>query len=768
MKQLRLEQLITSPTRITNLSNTVIDHIWCNNSELYAYRGVIDTGLSDHSLIFCARKKAKISREKQIIEIRSRRHFDELAFAKDVADIDWTPVLTEPDIDTATCLFQLLFMDIVNKHMPVKRIRARIKQAPWVSSEFLSLIDNREHKARQVRKSPSEENIANLKVAKKQVQQLKRALKRTYIETQLSRHGNDPKKLWRTIRTFWPSTKSSHNHICNINNLTNNSDIANEMNTFFCETGKRIQSNIMTNATLDDFPYPHQPPTFEFKEIADEDIANAINLLSSSPSSSIDDITALMIKSAKTELIKILKFLFNLSINKRKFPACWKVSKVTPLFKAGNASDVNNYRPISIIPTVGKLFERIIHTQSSTYLKNYDLLTDSQSGFRPGHSTGTALMEFLDHIYRGIDEGGAGGALFVDLSKAFDSIDHTIMIDKLKKLGFRQSALTWFDSYLSNRYQITKVNNTLSNPMLNECGVPQGSILGPLLFICYINDLPQHLSHTSVSIYADDTAILSIGNDLAEIETRIQNDMTTLSAWFDANKLNLNKSKSKTMLFTSNRNRLKDCNLNITVNGTALEPVKTFKYLGVELDATLSFESHINRVCAKVSQRTGLLWRIRSFINTSLAKDIYTSLIEPHFLYLDYIYDGCSKASSDRLQITQNNALRAVLRAEPRYPTTELHEKTGVNWLNFQRKKSTCIQVYKSLNGLNPPRLNSMFTIKAPPRSLRSNNKIILIKPITKLKVSDHNIRIRGIRYWEELDEETQKSETLNQFKARI
>ena len=208
-------------------------------------------------------------------------------------------------------------------------------------------------------------------------------------------------------------------------------------------------------------------------------------------------------------------------------------------------------------------------------------------------------------------------------------------------MGFRHSAIAWFDSYLYNRIQVTKHNSTLSDPLANECGVPQGSILGHLVFICYINDLPKHLTQTTASIYADDTALLAFVNNIQTSENKLQHDVSILCKWFDTNKLCMNSCKTKTMLFTSNHSNLKDQQLNITVNDEVLNSVSSFKYLGVELDRYLNFEQHMNKICSKVNERTGLLWRIRSFINTSLASELYTSLIEPYFLYSDFVYNGC-------------------------------------------------------------------------------------------------------------------------------
>ncbi len=207
----------------------------------------------------------------------------------------------------------MILNSVLDKHMPIKKIRTKTHQKPWVSNEFLSLIDTKEYRAKQYRKNPTEENKNALKLAKKQVCQLKKALKKSYIETTLTRPRNDPKKLWRSIRTFWPNSKTNNSYINCINSITEEAEIANLMNKFFCERGKRIQEQINTNATLKDFPYQHLPPIFEFQEITVKDITDVITSLSSSPASSVDQITTLMLKSAKTELAPILQYLFKLS-----------------------------------------------------------------------------------------------------------------------------------------------------------------------------------------------------------------------------------------------------------------------------------------------------------------------------------------------------------------------------------------------------------------------------------------------------------------------
>ena len=254
--------------------------------------------------------------------------------------------------------------------------------------------------------------------------------------------------------------------------------------------------------------------------------------------------------------------------------------------------------------------------------------------------------------------------LFLDLAKAFDSVSHDILLRKLRNLGFRTSTVNWFESYLSERKQVTVVDDEVSDVRQINCGVPQGSILGPLLFICYINDLARNCLLSTPFIYADDTALLVHGNNAREIEAKLGMDLKGISSWFHRNKLSLNSQKTKSMLFCGNRSTMKHETLSISVNNTPIENVDEMKYLGMTLDRHLSFDKHVNKVCGKVASRTGLLWRICGFIDFELAKTIYMSLIYPHFLYGNFLLDGTTMVVKHKLRVAQNNALRAVLKVE--------------------------------------------------------------------------------------------------------
>ena len=765
-----LEQVINKPTRITDTSSTLIDHIYINNPSLYHHRGVIDPNLSDHCMTFITRKYQSPSKEKQTVFIRNYRNFDASLFEEDLEQVNWNSVTNCSDVNEAVSCFNFEFLTVLNKHLPWKKLRVRKSNASWVTSEFLSLIDRREYLAKKYRDCPCPEHHALKLQSRRDCVKMRNILKRDYLRKTLDQYRNNPKKLWQTIRNFWPTAGKTKNRINKILNYTDDSDIADALNDHFSSVASKVLDNIDHTTDIHEVLPPQQPPIFDFKEITYIAIASAIDRLSSSSASSHDGITAFMLKAGKAALVPIFHHIFNLSINTKVFPDIWKEAIVTPLFKSGQRDDPNNYRPISVLSTISKVLERCVHDQLYSYLSVNNLLNDRQSGFRKGHSTSTCLVDFLDNIYREVDEGGACGVLFLDLSKAFDTVDHEILLLKLRHLGLKTCAVSWFQSYLFNRQQVTRSGGRLSSPRRMSSGVPQGSILGPLLFICYINDLPNCLSSADSFLYADDTAILVKGKDVMDIELNLNEEFKRVDKWFSCNKLSVNTTKTKGMLFSSNRYRDKDKTLTIDEprenTGQAIEHVSVYKYLGLWLDPHLTFEHHMNSICRKVKSRTYILRQMRSYISENLALDLYQSLIAPHFLYADTIYDGGNKAAKHNLQVAQNNALRVVKNVDQRYSATALHSQLNVDWLDISRQKRCCTETFKVLNNMTPTSMGKQFRVHEQLRCLRSNSDLNFVPVTNRTIFADNNFGNRCHKYWSTLTPEIHNIPTLNSFKT--
>ena len=449
------------------------------------------------------------------------------------------------------------------------------------------------------------------------------------------------------------------------------------------------------------------------KTITSSNVFSMLSKLSKSKATGLDRITARLLRECPDLIADSLCLIFNHSINSGVFPDEWKCSKVIPLFKQGKRHDPNNYRPISIIPVVAKVFERIIYDQVKAFIDENKLFFKNQSGFRSLHSTVTALLEATNDWAYNIDCSNVNAVVFLDLKKAFDTVDHETLVSKLNAYGIRHGANDWFKSYLSDRTQKSLVNGFLSEDRFISRGVPQGTILGPLLFLLYINDLPNCLNHSHPRMFADDTHLTYSAANVHDIEQKLNQDLKSVSEWLAANKLTLNTSKTEFMLIGSRqRIRTSHSSPTLTINGAPIKRVDCVKSLGLNIDENLSWNKHIDKISKKIASGIGALKRMRPFVPSSTLKYIYSSVIQPHFDYCCVVWDNCSKSSADELQKLQNRAARILTFSNYDTNADLLIKRIGWRKLDSQRKIQKVTMIYKSLNGLNPDYLQPLFNYR--------------------------------------------------------
>ncbi len=462
--------------------------------------------------------------------------------------------------------------------------------------------------------------------------------------------------------------------------------------------------------------------------------------------------------------------IFSASIRTGIFPNEWKASRVTPIFTSGPKSNPSNYRPISIIPAIAKIFEKIISDQLYEYLNTNEILTSCQSGFRSLHSTVTAMLEATSDWSMNIDNGLINGVVFIDLKKAFDTIDHQIMLQKLRNYGIDQMSLTWFESYLTNRTQKCRVNDQLSNLPPVTCGVPQGSNLGPILFLIYINDLPNCLNHAIPRMFADDTSISYSANTTGELQNVINSELKKLNSWLITNRLSLNIVKTEFMVIGSQRKlRSIDSEINIRINENEITRVDSVKSLGVYIDKLnilLGMIILINYV-RKLHLLLVHYKRVRSFITIDASIQIYQALIQPHFDYCCTVWDGLGETLSTKLQKLQNRAARVIMRSS--YDTDASVLLDNLRWdnLSLRRQKLKLGLMFKTLKSNAPSYLQEFFSIRGTGYNLRNSEmRLNLLKPRTNyLKRS---FCYSGAILWNSLPQEIRKLQTQAKFKKAV
>ena len=466
-----------------------------------------------------------------------------------------------------------------------------------------------------------------------------------------------------------------------------------------------------------------------------------------------------------------LTYLFNLSLEKSIFPEEWKSARVTPLFKSGSKTDCNNYRPISVLSIVSKVFERIVYDQVYSYLSFNNLLTKHQSGFRSFHSTATALLDATNDWFINMDNGLLNCAVFLDIKKAFDTVNHNILLKKLQLYGFNHTVTNWFKSYLQDRRQVCIVDGSFSDEGILISGVPQGSIIGPLLFLLYINDLHKTIHYSNCKMYADDTSVCVPGKDIYEIESKINYDLSKINDWFAANRLSLNTVKSEFMVIT---NAQKHKSLGSTpvvkIGDTQLKNVSNTKYLGIEIDDKLSWCNHIDKICKKVSSGIGMIKRMRPYVDVETLVVIYKSLVQCHFDYCSSVWDNVGITLAEKLQKLQNRAARVITHSTYDIRSHTLRQQLGWDDLQTRRNKHKAIMMYKIYHGLCPDYLSEMFTSRSMSthyglRSVSHDNYSI---PRPNREYLKKSFSYSGALLWNNLPMDLKDAVSLDTFKVSL
>ena len=418
-------------------------------------------------------------------------------------------------------------------------MRVSEKYCPWIDKNLKNLMRTRDKLKRAAIKRKSPILMDSYRQTRNRVNLLNKQLRKQHYTNKISSNKGNLKDSWKTINELLNKRSKSCNIDCVKDSdsvVTRTEDIANVMNSYFCSIATELANEIdhSSNPLLSgEYHINDKSEKFNFRPINVQDIRDGLAKAKISKSFGHDNISYFFLKLALPYIENSLAILFNTSIETSIFRDSWKLARVTPIFKEGDKDDKSNYRPISVLPAISRLFEKLTTDQLYQFMEKNGLFSTDQSGFLRQHSTLTSLLKSTDDWYRGLDLGKLVGMVFIDLRKAFDTVDHSILCQKLKHYGIRKRELSWFKSYLSNRKQFCRVSGTDSNVNDVTIGVPQGSCLGPLLFLIYINDLPLAFTNSNTSMYADDTSICYHSHEITRLNEAINNDLYKLDKWLE-------------------------------------------------------------------------------------------------------------------------------------------------------------------------------------------------------------------------------------------
>ena len=533
-----LSQLISQPTRVTETSSTIIDHIYTSNPDVIVKSFVSNYAISDHFPVCTTRKiNYKIVKSEHIMtSYRCYKHFNENAFLNDLSsDLD-NFTTTSSNINDDISEWYNIVLKHLDNHAPIKVKRVKTQRLPDCYNQDI------ETSRKQRDFCKRRHQWAKYKKHRNKTKSLIRKAKREHFSKSVT-NSRDTRTIWQHLRKATNKANTSNNRLpdeINIDNhkYTSPKDVATQLNEYFTSISD-IFNDHGTDALSSDLKelksfINHNVPDdvfFKIPFITPEQVSTFIAALDASKATGLDGLGPRIIKKVGQVLSPSIAALINKSIQTGVFPDQLKCAKVFPIYKSGNKSDPGNYRPISILPTISKIFERHINKHLTAYLNKYNLIHESQSGFRQRHSCQTALVKLIDQWMASIDKGDTVGALFIDFRKAFDLVDHNILISKLSAYKFNNMSLKWFTSYLKSRQQAIDSGLGFSSFSTIKSGVPQGSILGTTLFLLFINDLPLMLKYCFSDLFADDLTIHTNSPDISVINSEIQTDLDRTKTW---------------------------------------------------------------------------------------------------------------------------------------------------------------------------------------------------------------------------------------------
>lgn len=718
IESFNLSQIIKEPTRYTNTTQTLIDIIITSDNECINEGRVINLhDVSDHCALACNINKLKSVNYFKSVTFRDFKNFDENIFFRQFHGVNWDNIYEMHDVN---CMVQFLnenLIEVFDVTAPIRTVRVTKPPAPWLTfnvKEMMKLRDKAFKKFKETR-SPTHWNY--YKDLKNQVNYAIRREKKAYMEFVMAK--NNTKITWQSLKSLKIINKGNKydipDNLLDLDAINTHFTNPLEMNKTpeqinFLQTYKQRNNNI--NAS------------FKFSNVEKKHVIKYLNSIKSNSVGS-DLVSLKMFQLVSFYLVDHITFILNFALSTSIFPDAWKQANVLPLAKISNPTEMGHLRPISILPMLSKLLELAMKTQISEYVFENNIIPMSQSGFRDQHSTTTALTTITDDLIKATDEGKVNCLVLLDYSKAFDTMDPNILCDKLSYYNFAESAVLLIRNYLLNRNQRVVYNSKSSNLRYIHLGVPQGSILGPLLFSIYISDFYKVVSHCNIHNYADDTQVyFSFDPDLSHLAVeKITNDLNRLVDISAAHNLKLNANKSVFMLFGSKQKReaIKQ-HIKINIKDNELPLATEAKNLGLWFDSDMRFSKHINHLCKTSYNILRQLYPHKHMLNSKTKLNICEALIISKVSYCDTIYGpALLKYDSNRLQKIQNSCFRFAF---------GIRKYDHINYKFNENKK------------LKLDQLRNMHTLTLVHKVLQSGKPTYLYKKLFRFEgVSTYNTR---------------------------
>ena len=636
---------IALPTRLTDTTATLIDNIWTNNVTKNTTSGLVTVRISDHLPVFAfieglkdEEKPNGIGSKKRLVNERR------IAGFADQLNTWCFDEIRAQGIEANVARFRNEFRDMYDTAFPwvdVKK-KKRDHEKPWLDDiEFKDLVQEKGKLYKKKLKGQlNEDENLRLREISKEVNKMRLKLKKDYFQQRLNEKMGDLQATWEVLGEVIKGRKGRRGGAsCGYFTkdgaaVTEGQKIAEGFCDFYSEVGPKLAAKIPKDNTRQFSHYmgAKVDESLILGPTTPIEVESLCLALEPGKGSGWEGVAPRVIKGVARELAGSLSRLYNCCLREGYYPSCFKVARVVPVFKGGDPTEFSNYRPVSVLPVLSQIFEKIIKARLVDFLERNKVVSPNQYGFRAGHSTAMAVSDMVERVRQAWGRGNTALGIFLDLKKAFDTVDHSILLAKLEHYGIRGIASELLKSYLSDRTQYVVYNGYESERGSVQCGVPQGSVLGPLFFLLYVNDMERACQSLNLVLFADDTNAFAEGKDQNELFSRVNAGLEELSRWFRCNKLTLNLKKTEFIYF---RGAKATCSLEncLKIGGETIKRVEGTKFLGIWVDERLKWTTHIEKVKSKIGQLVGVVGRAKAVLGKETLRSLYNGMVLPHLQY---------------------------------------------------------------------------------------------------------------------------------------
>ena len=757
------------------LNPSCVDLFITNSPKSFQHTLSFPCGLSDHHDLVVTVLKSTFGKQKSNIRYyRDWSKFDNAVFRTKLREA--LRRIESHDYKS----FEQTFLSLLNFYAPMKSKKQRANHKSYMTKALRKAIMKRSELASKYQKTKNNEDYSKYKKQRNFCSKLYKKERKIFYNNLSIEEITDNKKFWKTIKPLLSEKRvcgsSKINLVVNEENLSDDKEIAETFDNYFNNAVKSLNLQC-SQEHLNDVSNENDPfeiaikkfkdhpsivninenipksTTFNFNEIGSDSIKKMIDNLDSRKSGTFGGLPVNCLQGVSDISGQFLNNVWNDEVLQNfQFPSELKLADVIPVFKKEDPTLAKNYRPISLLPTVSKIFERIMLNQITTYINEY--LSPFLCGYRKGFSTQTALSFLIEKWKKILDNKGYGAAILMDLSKAFDTINHELLIAKLHAYGFTRESLLIIHSYLSDRWQHVKIDSSFSSWSNLTQGVPQGSVLGPLLFNIYLNDLFFALKDIEFCNFADDTTPFVCDHDLNTVLTKLEENSAIALTWFETNYMKLNSDKCHLLVSGHNYEEMF-----VEIGNDKIWESKSVKLLGITIDKELKFDKHVDKICSKANRKLNVLSRMQSFLSVRKRKIVFTSFIESQFKYCPLTWMFCSRKSNNKINRLHERALRIVYND---YETTYEELLSHDNSFSIHDQNIHCLatEIYKVANDLSVGDFKNLFDFK---------DKYTLHIPLVNTELKGKNsIRYFGAVIWNAIPHNIKTATSLKAFKNRI